>query len=217
MCVRETFLHQEDPREHWILTFNFSALAFAQEAVRAGPGWNSTLLVFMWDDPGGFYDHVPTPLSAPAPDSIPSCPDKGFKFDRLGSRLPFVAISPWIPKGTVVGDPEDPPFPDSKFDSTSLIGTIKEIFNLPSFLTKRDAWSGKFTSLFHELDEPRTDAPLHLPEAPLPGKWSKVGRGLPRRSRGNDGVDGDGGDDGGGDDDLDVGSDGDGDNCDQPR
>jgi len=37
--------------------------------------------------------------------------------------------------------------------------------NLPP-LTKRDAWAATFEHLFNGLDTPRTDCPLHLPDAP---------------------------------------------------
>jgi hypothetical protein len=47
----------------------------------------------------------------------------------------------------------------------SGLATAKNLFNLKSFLTKRDAWAGTFESLL-TLDEPRTDCPLHLPEGP---------------------------------------------------
>jgi len=137
------------------------------EALRAGPGWNETAFIFTWDDAGGFYDHVPTPMYAPAPDDEISCPDKNFKFDRLGNRLPVVLISPWVKKGTVIGEAKGP-LPSSRYDSTSIISTIAKIFNLP-FLTKRDAWSGTFEDVFLELESPRDDCPLHLPHAPPPG------------------------------------------------
>eukprot|EP01062_Namystynia_karyoxenos_P030711 TRINITY_DN22891_c0_g1_i1.p1 TRINITY_DN22891_c0_g1~~TRINITY_DN22891_c0_g1_i1.p1 ORF type:complete len:501 (+),score=103.78 TRINITY_DN22891_c0_g1_i1:105-1607(+) len=135
------------------------------EALRAGPGWNSTAFIMTWDDGGGFFDHVHPPR-APPPDNYTSCPDK-FKFDRLGSRLPVVVVSPWISKGTVVHEPEGPE-PDSQYDSTSIIATVKNIFGLPSFLTRRDAWAGSFDKLFEQRQQPRTDAPLHLPSAPPP-------------------------------------------------
>lgn len=143
------------------------------EALRAGPGWNDTLFLMTWDDAGGFYEHARPPMSAPAPDNHTSYPDSGFLFDRLGSRLPVVLASPRIPKGTVINDPNntstDPDMP-TKFDSTSLVGTMKEMFNLTSFLTDRDAWSGKFHDLF--TDTPRTDTPYHLEDAPPPaGIW----------------------------------------------
>lgn len=38
------------------------------------------------------------------------------------------------------------------------------MFNLPSFLTKRDAWAATFDDLF--LTTPRTDCPETLPDAP---------------------------------------------------
>jgi phospholipase C len=155
------------------------------EALRAGPGWNETALLFTWDDPGGFFDHVPPPMSAPAPDEQPPCfcgkgeggckgsDPRGYNpYTRLGSRLPVVLASPWVKKGTVVGTPSEAhrPFADSQYDGTSIAATLKRLFGLPSFLTKRDAWAVPFDHLFEELDAPRSDAPMHLPPAPTPGR-----------------------------------------------
>ena len=36
----------------------------------AGPGWPHTLLVWLYDGHGGYYDHVPPP-EAPTPDDVP--------------------------------------------------------------------------------------------------------------------------------------------------
>lgn len=124
------------------------------EAVRAGPGWNETALLFTWDDPGGFFDHVPPPMRAPAPDDQPACfcfegaqchgdDPRGYEpFTRLGSRLPVLLISPWLRRGTVVSQPDAAakPFSDSQYDGTSIVATVKRLFGLPSFLTRRDAW-----------------------------------------------------------------------------
>merc|ERR1719445_1416000 len=44
------------------------------EALRAGPKWNETLFIITYDEHGGFYDHVPTPLNVPAPDDSKSFP-----------------------------------------------------------------------------------------------------------------------------------------------
>lgn len=95
---------------------------------------------------GGFYDHVKPPGtgSAPIPDDYRACrnTDKSFKFDRLGARLPVILVSPWVEKGTVIGKPEDtsaPGNPPTEYDGTSIIATVKKIFNLPRFLTRRCA------------------------------------------------------------------------------
>ena len=158
------------------------------EAVRAGPGWNETVVLFTWDDPGGFYDHVAPPMRAPAPDAQPTCfcdqpnifngtchgsdPRKHGQnpYTRLGSRVPVILVSPWLRKGTVVSEPKasTKPFSDSQYDGTSIAATVKRLFDLPEFLTRRDAWSASFDHLFDELPTPRTDAPMHLPEAPPP-------------------------------------------------
>ena len=152
------------------------------EAVRAGPGWNETAVLYTWDDPGGFFDHVSPPMHAPSPDAHPPCfcdqhakcegrDPRGYNpYTRLGSRIPVILISPWIAKGSVVSEPEPDvkPYNDSHYDGTSIVATIKRLFDLPSFLTKRDAWSASFDHLFDALDTPRTDTPMHAPDAPPP-------------------------------------------------
>lgn len=60
----------------------------------------------------------------------------------------------------------------------SLQSTIKNLFNLSTFLTKRDAWAGNLEELL--LDEPRTDAPLHFPESPpVASPWTVGPGGVP--------------------------------------
>ncbi|XP_074292438.1 non-specific phospholipase C2 isoform X2 [Silene latifolia] len=72
------------------------------ETLRASPQWNETLLLITYDEHGGFYDHVPTPLiGIPSPDGIVGPEPFLFNFDRLGVRVPTIAVSPWIEKGTV--------------------------------------------------------------------------------------------------------------------
>ncbi|XP_047251367.1 non-specific phospholipase C2 isoform X2 [Capsicum annuum] len=71
------------------------------ETLRASPQWNQTLFVITYDEHGGFFDHVPTPVSGvPSPDGIVGPEPFDFKFDRLGVRVPTIMISPWIEKGT---------------------------------------------------------------------------------------------------------------------
>ena len=48
----------------------------------------------------------------------------------------------------------------AQFEHSSLPATVKNLFNLTMFLTKRDAWAGDFSELL--LEAPRTDAPMHL-------------------------------------------------------
>ena len=45
--------------------------------------------------------------------------------------------------------------------------TVKNLFGLTSFLTTRDSWAGNIEEVLTEA-APRTDCPVHLPDAPDP-------------------------------------------------
>lgn len=133
------------------------------EALRASPQWNEILFIITYDEHGGFYDHVPTPVSGvPSPDDIVGPAPYKFQFDRLGVRVPTIMISPWIEHGTVIHGPSGPN-PTSEFEHSSIPATVKKIFHLKDFLTKRDAWAGTFESVLSR-QTPRTDCPVTLPE-----------------------------------------------------
>lgn len=71
------------------------------EALRASPQWNETLLLITYDEHGGFFDHVPTPIGVPSPDGlVGSAPPYSFDFTRLGVRVPTLLISPYIEAGS---------------------------------------------------------------------------------------------------------------------
>ncbi|KAF8395706.1 hypothetical protein HHK36_019656 [Tetracentron sinense] len=135
------------------------------EILRGSPQWNESLLVITYDEHGGFFDHVPTPVSGvPSPDGIVGPEPFLFGFDRLGVRVPTIMVSPWIEKGTVVHGPNGSPFPTSEFEHSSIPATVKKLFNLSSpFLTKRDEWAGTFEGILQKRIQPRTDCPEKLP------------------------------------------------------
>ncbi|KAL2892646.1 Non-specific phospholipase C3 [Bienertia sinuspersici] len=133
------------------------------EALRSSPQWNEMLFIITYDEHGGFFDHVPTPVEGvPSPDDIVGPEPYDFGFDRLGIRVPSIMISPWIEPGTVIHGPSGP-YPTSEYEHSSIPATVKKIFNLKEFLTKRDAWAGTFESVVNRKT-PRTDCPETLPE-----------------------------------------------------
>ena len=91
-----------------------------------------------------------------------------FRLKTLPFLLKHLRFLAWIPKGSVIQEPKGPS-KTSQFEHSSIPATIRDLFGLPSSLTKRDAWAGSFTELL-TLDQPRTDAPMHLPSAPNGGK-----------------------------------------------
>jgi phospholipase C len=114
--------------------------------------WQHCLFVLLYDEHGGFYDHMPPPTGVASPDNIKS-PTTGFDFTRLGIRVPAILISPWLPKGQV----------DQRvYDHTSLLATVKELFELPNFLTQRDANASRFTDRFLPQARPLNDTPAEL-------------------------------------------------------
>jgi phospholipase C len=127
-------------------------VATIYDALRGNPKvWASCLFVLLYDEHGGYYDHVPPPTTV-SPDGIVS-PMSGFDFTRSGIRVPAILVSPWLPKGQV----------DQRvYDHTSLLATVKELFGLPSFLTRRDAEANRFTDRFLPLARPLRDAPRNL-------------------------------------------------------
>ena len=56
----------------------------------------------------------------------------GFRFDRLGVRVPTVAVSPWAPRGAIIGAalPGEQPTPTSAFDATSVLATSNILLGL---------------------------------------------------------------------------------------
>ena len=130
-------------------------IADVYDNLRNSPAWPHTLLVVTYDEHGGLYDHVLPPACTPPDDVVSVNPP--FDFSRLGVRVPAVVVSPFIPKGTI-----DP----TVYDHSSIPATLKEIFALPTFLTRRDEAANTFT---HTLtDTMRTDTPARLPRPVRP-------------------------------------------------
>ena len=122
------------------------------EALRSGPKWNETLFLITYDEHGGFYDHVTPPsVGVPQPDSMTA--PNGFKFDQLGVRVPTIAISPWIKKGTIVHDalPGEKPSRYSEFEATSVLSTSNILLGLQEAkpLGNRMAWSNTFAGVLN--------------------------------------------------------------------
>lgn len=117
--------------------------------------WPKTALLITYDEHGGIYDHVPPPNCMP--DAFHAQPDKThtgrpFFFDRLGVRVPAVLVSPWIPRGTVVGG--------RIFEHASIPATVTEFFLGPyDARSPREKDAETFLDLL-SLPEVRTHTPI---------------------------------------------------------
>lgn len=116
---------------------------------------NSTLLVIVYDEHGGTYDHAapPTTVSPDRKDwtNDPNSADRdpSFDFTRLGVRVPAILISPYIP----------PRIDHTLYDHASAIATAFKLLlpNVPNInLTQRDKNANTFEGNL-SLAQPRTD------------------------------------------------------------
>jgi phospholipase C len=83
-------------------------------ALMQGPDWSSSAVFLVFDDYGGFYDHVPPPKDA--------------TYGVLGPRVPFLVISPYARSGYI-----DP----TAYDFSSILKTAEEIEGVPA-MTRND-------------------------------------------------------------------------------
>jgi phospholipase C len=140
--------------------------AFAAQVVHAithGPAWPRTLLVWTYDEHGGYYDHVPPP-PALAPDDIgPLAPvgpggEPAYDgFHRYGFRVPAVVVSPYARRDHVT---------HVIHDHTSILAMVERKWNLPA-LTRRDANAADLMD-FLDLSHPGFVDPPELASATTP-------------------------------------------------
>ncbi len=128
-------------------------------AVMHGPGWPKTLLIWNYDEHGGYYDHVPPPPAIP-PDNIPPDitvpPDLPGGYDRYGFRVPAVVVSPFARRHYVS---------HRIHDHTSVLKLVETKWNLGA-LTFRDA---NASNLLDTVDlDTRRPAFLDPPALPAP-------------------------------------------------
>ncbi|MGZ4802844.1 MAG: alkaline phosphatase family protein [Acidimicrobiia bacterium] len=101
-------------------------------AIMGSPAWPKTVLLFMYDEHGGYYDHVPPPPAVP-PDNIApavtATPDVPAAWNQYGLRVPAFVISPFAKRNYIS---------HVVHDHTSVLRFIETKFNLGA-LTRRDA------------------------------------------------------------------------------
>ncbi|GAA2015457.1 alkaline phosphatase family protein [Microbacterium ulmi] len=126
--------------------------AIRTSADTTGSNASNTLLLITFDEHGGTYDHVPPPAAVPpeAQDAEPG--EMGFRFDRLGVRVPAIAVSAYTRAGTIIHD---------ELHHGAVIATLSRLHGLQP-LTRRDASARDLFSVVN-LDAPRE-----------PGTWPIV-------------------------------------------
>jgi phospholipase C len=121
------------------------------EAINEYGDWSKIAFIWMYDEGGGFFDHVPPPHACPPNDGTPN----EALFFELGIRVPMVLVSAWARRHYVS---------HVVHEHTSVTRFIETVFDLGA-LTERDANSDALLDMF-DFDCPD---PSPFPVAPLAG------------------------------------------------
>ena len=105
-------------------------------AIMRSPDWKRTAIVLVWDDFGGFYDHVPPPH---------------YDIMGLGPRTPALIISPWTRAGD---NPDGGSIDSTTYEFSSVLRFIEDLHGLKP-MTQRDRQADPLSGAFDFESEPR--------------------------------------------------------------
>ncbi|CAM2142045.1 phospholipase C [Pararobbsia alpina] len=142
-------------------------VANVYEWIRSSVYWEESLLLIVFDEHGGFFDHVIPDASVVSdmPTLEPTQPTgltkRGFRFDRFGVRVPAIVVSPYVKQGTI----------DHGFhDHVSIAATLALILDTktPPLLNVPRFRSATTLANLLTLSQPRRASEIHPCPAPLP-------------------------------------------------
>jgi phospholipase C len=112
-------------------------------AIMHSRAWPNTAIVIVWDDFGGFYDHVAPPH---------------YDVLGLGPRTPALIISPWTRTGS---NPAGGSIDHTTYEFSSVLRFIENMYKLPA-MTQRDKQADPLSGAFDFSQKP------HLKKLILP-------------------------------------------------
>ncbi len=116
-------------------------VAAVVNAVGESQYWDSTAILVVWDDWGGWYDHVAPPTR---------------NFDELGFRVPLLVISPYAKKGYVS---------KAQHEFGSLLAFVEKTYGIPQGALKTtDRLSDDLSDCFDFKQSPRPFVPFKAPK-----------------------------------------------------
>ena len=110
-------------------------VASAVNAIGKGPNWKDTLIAIVWDDSGGWYDHVPPPQ---------------LDQDGLGVRVPLIVISPYAKRRYVS---------HTQYEFGSLLKVAERVFELAP-LAASDRRANSIEDCLDLTQAPRAFTPI---------------------------------------------------------
>lgn len=119
-----------------------SWVAQVVNAIGQSPAWKTTAIFILWDDWGGWYDHVPPPGKR--------------RFGGLGFRVPLIVVSPFAKAGYISS---------SDYEFGSIVRFIEDNWSLGRLGTT-DESSADFTNDFFDFtQQPRKFRTIKAPDS----------------------------------------------------
>jgi phospholipase C len=148
---------EENPQD---IQFGDQFLAGIVNAVMSGPQWSKSMLIWTYDEWGGWYDHVTPPAAVPPDGVLPQLSPNQVpgRYNQYGFRVPAGIVSPFARRDFVS---------HTVYDHTSVLKTLERKWNLPA-LTRRDANASDLFAMV-DLDAPPAFSKppkLHAPADP---------------------------------------------------
>ncbi len=112
-----------------------SWVAQVVNAIGATPAWKSTAIVVLWDDWGGFYDHVAPPQ---------------LDYQGLGFRVPMLVISPYARQGYIS---------HTRYEFGSILKFVEDNWGLQRLGTS-DKRAASIGNVFDFTKPPRSFKPI---------------------------------------------------------
>ncbi len=112
-------------------------VASVVNAIGESSYWNSTAIVIVWDDWGGFYDHIPPPQ---------------LDYEGLGFRVPMIIVSPYAKRGYVS---------HTQYEFGSLLKFVEDTYSLGNLGTT-DVRANSISDSFNFNQPPHRFKPIKL-------------------------------------------------------
>ena len=117
-----------------------SWVAQVVNAIGRSSAWNTTAIVIVWDDWGGWYDHVKPPGQ--------------YRFGGLGFRVPMIVVSPYAKRGYVAHAP---------YEFGSIVQLVEDNWGLPRLGTTDVRAASFIDDAFNFAQSPRAFVPIAAP------------------------------------------------------
>ncbi len=124
-------------------------LSSIHRALATSVHWPRALLIIVFDEHGGYFDHV-------AP---PTVPDPNPDFRQIGFRVPAVVIGPQVKPGAVISTP---------YDHVSILATLATRFGIASLGPRMDAAADLSACIDPDRADTMTSALTLPPPVELP-------------------------------------------------